>query len=205
MSDDTKGSGAPGAGGGANSEVDSTKKPVSFDDHDRALKDLHKFKAEAKEAKERAAQLEQDKMLAEGKKDEVIKSLQGTVTELKTKHSEMQKTFAWDKVKNVLKTKAASAGIINGGAADKFVSLVDFKGRNPFRDDTTFDADENVLNQVFEDAKKDMPYFFSKDGPNIKDTNPAGGGSGSANNGNDYSKMTLDQIREAARKQSAQQ
>ena len=205
MSDESKGSGAPADASGAQTGAESKeKKTVSFDDHDRALKDLHKYKAQAKEAADKAAALEQEKLLAEGKKDEVIKSLQGTVAELKNKTAEMQKNFAWDKVKNVLKTKAASAGIIDSGAADKFVSLVDFKGRNPFRDDSTFDADENVLNQVFEDAKKDMPYFFSKAGPTIKDTTPPNG-TMTVDHGNDFSKMTLDQIRESARKQSARQ
>lgn len=199
MSESTKGVGdsanASGAQDGAQSKETKT---TSNPDLERALKDLHKYKAQAKEYEQKLSEVEQGKMLAEGKKDELIATLQKTVTELKGKHSEMQKTYAWDKVQGWLKTKAATSGILaEGGAVDKFVSLIDFKGRNPFRDDSTFQLEETVLSQVFEESKKEMPYFFGKPSPSVKDITPGGG---TIDGGTDFSKMTLDELKQHARK-----
>lgn len=200
MSEESKGSGAPADKGGAQDGSSKDQKQNQNPDLDRALKDLHKYKSQAKEYEAKLSELEQGKMLAEGKKDELIVSLQKQVTELKSKNGEMQKTYAWDKVQGWLKTKAAQGGIIgDGGAVDKFVSLIDFKGRNPFRDDSTFQLEETVLAQVFEDAKKEMPYFFAKPGPSVRDVNPQN----QVESGNgDYSKMSLDQMREKAKTMS---
>jgi len=194
--------------GGANAETggaqsgENTKetKPITNADHDRALKNSHKYKTQAKELADKAQTLEQEKLMAEGKKDELIGQLQKQLNETKLKQSEMQKTFAWDKVQGWLKTRAATSGVIDGGAVDKFVSLIDLKGRNPFRDDSTFQLEENVLTQVFEDAKKEMPYFFGKPSPSLKDITPGGGTIESGTM--DYSKMTLDQLKEQAKKLS---
>lgn len=198
MSESVKGSGAPAEASGAQDGAQSKEtKQASNPDLDRALKDLHKYKAQAKEYEQKLSEVEQGKMLAEGKKDELIATLQKQVTELKGKHSDMQKTYAWDKVQGWLKTKAATSGILaEGGAVDKFVSLVDFKGRNPFRDDSTFQLEETVLSQVFEDAKKEMPYFFGKPSPSVKDVVPNGG---AIEGGVDFSKMSLEQMKEWAR------
>lgn len=195
MSESTNGSGAPADESGAQTGAQESKAKVqSNGDLERALKDLHKFKAQAKDLEAKTQQLEQDKLMAEGKKDELITTLQKQLNESKSKTSEMQKTYAFDKVNNWLKTKAATSGIIvEGGAIDKFVSLIDFKGKNPFRDEQTFAIEENILSQVFEDAKKEMPYFFGKPSPSIKDITPGSGDISSA--GNDYSKMTLDQLK----------
>jgi len=186
---------ASGAQGGANSK--DTTKQTTNPDLERALKDLHKYKSQVKEYESKFSELEQGKLLAEGKKDELISTLQKQLNELKSKSSEMQKTYAWDKVQGWLKTKAATSGIIGeGGAVDKFVSLVDFKGKNPFRDDATFQLEETVLTQVFEDARKEMPYFFGKPSPSVKDVVPNGG---AIEGGVDFSKMSLDQMKEWAR------
>jgi hypothetical protein len=202
MSESAKGSGTPaGASGTQDGEVQTEKKVSTNTEQEKALKDLQRYKARVKELEEKSQNLEQEKMLAEGKKDELISTLQKQLNETKSKQSETQKAYAWDKVQGWLKTKAATSGVIDGGAVDKFVSLIDLKGRNPFRDDTTFALEETVLSQVFDDAKKEMPYFFGKPGPNVKDITPGGGtiesGSG------DYSKMSLDQLKEKARSMSA--
>lgn len=202
MSESTKGVGdSANAVGDQNGAQPNDKKQVTTNpDLERALKDLHKYKAQAKEYEAKLAELEQGKMLAEGKKDELIATLQKQVTDLKGKHGEMQKTYAWDKVQGWLKTKAATSGILSeGGAVDKFVSLIDFKGRNPFRDDATFQLEETVLSQVFEDAKKEMPYFFGKPSPSVKDIVPNGG---AIDGGTDFSKMSLDELKQHARKVS---
>jgi hypothetical protein len=197
MSESAKGSGAPADASGAQTGAETKEtKTITNPDLDRALKDLHKYKTQAKELADKTQTLEQEKLMAEGKKDELISQLQKQLNETKTKQSEMQKTFAWDKVQNWLKTKAATSGIVDGGAVDKFVSLVDLKGRNPFRDDSTFQLEENVLSQVFEESKKEMPYFFGKPGPSVKDITPNGG---VIEGGMDFSKMTLDQLKEKAK------
>ena len=200
MSESTKGVGDSASAVGDQTGEQSKETKTINPDLERALKDLHKYKAEARELASKAQQLEQEKLMAEGKKDELISQLQKQLNETKQKQSEMQKTFAWDKVQGWLKTKAATSGVIDGGAVDKFVSLIDLKGRNPFRDDTTFQLEENVLSQVFEDAKKEMPYFFGKPSPSVKDITPGGGAIESG--AMDFSKMTLDQLKEQAKKLS---
>lgn len=202
MSESTKGSGTPADASGTQDGANSKDKKSSTNPElDGALKDLHKWKTQAKELEAKAQKLEQDKLMAEGKKDELISQLQKQLTETKTKQSEMQKVYALDKVNGWLKTKAATSGVIDGGAVDKFVSLIDFKGRNPFRDDTTFALEENTLSQVFEDAKKEMPYFFGKPGPNVKDITPGGGNIETGNM--DFSKMSLVELKAHATKLSA--
>jgi hypothetical protein len=56
------------------------------------------------------------------------------------------------------------------------------------------------LADLIEDARKEMPYFFSKAGPKIKDTTPNGSGSGIESGDVDFSKMSLDEMRSFARK-----
>lgn len=198
MSESTKGSGAPADASGAQTGAENKDtKITTTQDLDRALKDLHKYKSQAKEYETKLSELEQGKLMAEGKKDELITSLQKQLTETKASQSQMQKTFALDKVQGWLKTKAATSGIIDGGAVEKFVSLIDFKGRNPFRDDSTFQLEENVLAQVFEESKKEMPYFFGKPSPSVKDITP---GTGTIDaGGEDFSKLSLDQLKERAK------
>ena len=108
MSESTMGSGAPANASGAQvgAETKAETKVATNPDLERALKDLHKYKAQAKELESKTQTLEQEKLMAEGKKDELISQLQKQLNETKTKQSEMQKTFAWDKVQNWLKTKA---------------------------------------------------------------------------------------------------
>lgn len=204
MSESTKGVGDSASEVGDQSGESKETKTVSNVDLERALKDLHKYKAKNKEYEAKLSELENGKLMAEGKKDELISQLQKQLNETKSKQAEMQKTYAFDKVQGWLKTKAATSGIIaEGGAVDKFVSLIDFKGRNPFRDDSTFQLEENVLSQVFEESKKEMPYFFGKPNPNVKDITP--NGSAIESGGSDFSKMSLDQLKEHARKLSNRQ
>lgn len=170
-------------------------------DLERALRDLQKYKARARELESATQTLEQEKLMAEGKKDELINQLQKQLNETKAKTQDMQKTYAYDKVQGWLRTKAVTSGIINdGGAVDKFVSLIDLNGRNPFRDDSTFQLEENVLSQVFEDAKKEMPYFFGKPSPSVKDITPHGGSIEAG--GPDFKSMSLSQLKEYAKKVS---
>jgi hypothetical protein len=201
MSENANGVGDSANAVGDQSGEQSKEQKATNPDLERALKDLHKFKSQARELADKAQALEQEKLMAEGKKDELISQLQKQLNETKTKTSELQKTFAWDKVNGWLKTKAATSGIIaEGGAVDKFVSLIDLKGRNPFRDDSTFQLEESVLSQVFEEHKKEMPYFFGKPSPSVKDITPNGGTI--ETNGSDYSKMSLEQLKAHATKLS---
>jgi len=199
MSENANGVGDSAKAVGDQSGEQSKEQKATNPDLERALKDLHKFKAQAKELADKAQALEQEKLMAEGKKDELISQLQKQLNETKSKTSEMQKTFAWDKVQGWLKTKALADGFHNGNI-EKFVSLADFSGRNPFRDDSTFQLEESVLSNVFDELKKEMPGFFGKPSPNVKDITPNGGAI--ETNGSDYSKMSLEQLKAHATKLS---
>ena len=203
MSEEMAGDAAPQATGNAVVEentqtVDSGKAEstgaVQYETHKRTVAKLKNWQQKAESLEERLNSVEQDKLAAEGKKDELIENLRKSNLEKDQRLKSTLGNFAYSSLTNQLETQAVSAGCVDVKALSK---LVDLAGVSV--DDETFVADADQLKGLVDDAKRNMPYLFSKPGPKINTRSP--GGPGSVDSGGaDYSKMSMDEIMDEAAK-----
>lgn len=142
-------------------------------------------------------EIEQAKLLAEGKKDEYITQLQN---QMKTVNADLKKTkatYALKTVKDQVKIKAGLFGCID---TDLLTKAMDLESLNVSMVDDDFNVDDENLTAQLEAMRKQKPHLFKQAGPEIKDGLP--GSSKMQNVGIDYSSMTLAQMQELAGKMS---
>jgi membrane-bound lytic murein transglycosylase len=204
MTDITTGSSANGTvttqSNGLATEVNDIqiKNPEGVLAKNKELIELVKKEKQAKaDMAQRLQELEQAKMQAEGKKEELIAQLQSQIkqkeAELKTKTAK----FAFKSVTEKASRKAAELGCINPELLLKALDLEQLKVS--VVDEDSFDVDLDSLNGQLEQARKSMPYLFKQAGPQIKDGVPSAQGMQKTGEV-DFSKMTTAQLIDYAKK-----
>lgn len=180
---------------GADSSVNDTeiKNPESILAKNRELLALQrKQKDELDSMKNRLAEIEQQKMSAEGKKDEVITKLNEQIRSANTELSKLKTSYAVRTVQNQVKQKAAEMGCVD---TDLLLKAVDLQAISVV--DEEFNVDQQLLGTQMESLKKTKPFLFKKSGPDIKDGIPVNSG---MQNGVDVSKMSLKEMKAFALK-----
>lgn len=179
MAETTQGGGATTADGSAKAAATTTVeatevKTVKYDDHKRALDDLHRFKTEAKEAKAQLEQVQQDNL----KKAQDFKTLWENEQKLRTDAEaglgKLKNAIVNNEKYTAIKTAAMKAGL-RADAVDMLdhipVEGVEVEATNQGRF-LVHGADTFV-----EHLKKKMPFAFSNtETPKFN----GGGASGSA-------------------------
>lgn len=204
MTDITTVSGANGAtntqANGQATDVNDiqVKNPEAVLAKNKELLELVKKEKQSKaDMMQKLQELEQAKMQAEGKKDELIAQLQ---TQLKQKDVEVKtKTakFAFKSVKEQTSRKAAEMGCIDPDLLLKAMDLDALKV--DVVDEDTFSVDLETLTGQLEQVRKTKPYLFKQAGPQIKDGVPSKGEFNKASVA-DFTKMSTAEIIEYAKK-----
>lgn len=113
--------------------------------------------------------LKEDKLMSEGKKDEVMESLRTKNKELESKLQTSIGNFAYKAVSGEVAKEAMKLGCVD---ADALIQLVDL-GELDVSDDFMVDAEQ--VKTMLEDVKKKRPYLFQKEAPKFIDGKPQSG------------------------------
>lgn len=135
---------------------------------DKLLSETKKLKADMAELRKIADSAHQEKLQAEGKKDELIASLRKEKDALTQKVVGSHSAFATRVIHGELKAEAAKAGCVS---LEDFVRLVDIES---IEVDDNYNPDPEKVKAIVQDAMKMKPYLFSKSAPNINTKLPNG-------------------------------
>ncbi len=176
MQTDVEGGAPIGDGGAGTGGKDGLDNHVSYENHQRLLKQKKKADERLRELEAREKELLLEKQKAEGKKDEVITTLEQEVEELKGNNRKFLKNMTEKTLKTEI-TKAALAKGIRPDRVEKFLKLTEdsfFK-----ESDIQVDEDFNIVNRdafesVLEKEVKDNADWFTKAVAGPSDVTPSG-------------------------------
>jgi hypothetical protein len=160
----------------------------------RVLSEKKKEQAQRRELESRLQLLEQEKLEAEGKKEELIKALRTQVKDLSVKLNETKATYAERVVRDQIGLRAKELGCLD---SDLLTKAINFDTLEVNEDN--FSVDPQSLEAQLEGIRKTKPFLFKSVGPAIRDGVPSKSGSTSGA-GLDLSKMTTEQLKEYAMK-----
>ncbi len=159
------------------------------------LSSLQKEKQSKIELMQKMKEIEQSKLQAEGKKDELIAQLQADLRQTQGDYNKTKAKYALKTVKSQVALKAKELGCIDTEMLTKAMNL---EGLQVNIVDDDFNVDESNLMQELETVRKQKSYLFKQPGPEIRDGTP---NTNIAKTGPvDYSKLTTAQIIEMAKK-----
>ncbi len=212
MAKDDK-SGAGGANDGVSDDIDKetddgvadpggddeTEK-VSRSTYKKAVSQAKSARERAKLAEERASQLEQEKLAAEGNKDEQLKKLNADLLKARQANKEIYGNIAKKTLNAQVKAAATAAGCID---PDAVLALADLSELDV--DSQSFEADAQDVQAVIAALKKSKAYLFNKSAPNVNTRMPGGQGNSKAPQKEDLSKLTTEQLRNRLRQLDVEQ
>ena len=163
---------------------------------EKLLGENKKLKAQLAELQRIAESAQQEKLQAEGKKDELINSLKQEKEQLKQKVLGTHSAFATRIIHGELKAEAAKAGCVS---LDDFVRLVDIEA---IEVDENYNPDPEKVKSLVQEAVKTRPYLFSKTAPNINTKLPNGNTEGMDLKKEDLSKLSSKELLELAHRRA---
>jgi len=140
---------------------------VKYETYSRVLGKLKNTEAEFNQLKERLSSLEQEKLEAEGNKDELIQSLRKELNERKTREKTIIGSIALSQGKNALVDEAVKAGCNSPEILTKLLEG-DLQG---LEYDQEFRPDRDQVRTLVEEARKKNPILFSKEPPKTANHN----------------------------------
>lgn len=156
----------------------------------RLLSEKKREQEKRRELESRLTSLEQEKLEAEGKKDDLIKALKAQVGDVTKKYNQATMTYAERLVQAQVSQKAKELGCIDTDLLTKAIDI----GQLEVGED--FSVDPNTLEQQLLSVRKSKPYLFKTEAPKIKDGVPSTKGAQSVKA--DLSKMTLAEMKKYA-------
>lgn len=145
----------------------SDAQTVKYESYRKAVNEKKKLQAQAEEMSARLAELEETQMATEGKKDELIQSLQGRLKEKEAKLKETYSTFAYNSVAAQLKAEAHKLGCVD---AETLIQVTPLDSLEVGED---FNVDGESLKMLLEEQKEKRPYLFQRQSVAVKDGVPA--------------------------------
>jgi len=138
-----------------------TQKVPSYEYHKKLLGQHKTLKSQYEELQARMQKVEEEKMVAEGNKDELISSLRERLDKTESASKQMQANYAYNVVSGQVMQEAAKMGCVD---TEALLQLADL---------TQLEADENYnvyatqVKELLEMAKSKRPYLFQKAAPKI--------------------------------------
>lgn len=164
---------------------------------DKLLGENKKLKAQMLEQQRLVEAAQQEKLQAEGKKDELIASLKKEKDALTQKVVGTHSSFASRVIHGELKAEAAKFGCVS---LEDFVRLVDI---DSIEVDENYNPDPDKVKSLVQDAIKTRPFLFSKSAPNINNSLP--NGHVGSEKKEDLSKLSTAQLLELAHQTRARE
>lgn len=163
----------PDASGELQENEESRKREdvVAYDTHRKLLSEKKKTQAQLEELKKQLGQYEQQKLEAEGRKDEVIKSLRQQLSEKESILKEKDSRYAWNVVSGQIKSRATQEGC---KSPDKLLRLLDKEDLSALEVDDNYMVNQDDLSRIIEKAKRENDFLFSARKANVNDLPPSG-------------------------------
>ena len=140
--------------------------------HRRALAQRAKFKAENDDLKARLEKYEQERLMAEGKKDEALDYWKEKAAEYESKYKESTANFGKNQVKSQLTKRLMDAGCVEPDVAISLINREEMRAV-----DENFNVDDKDLERIVDGLKRDpraqKVRLFSATG--VNDITPATG------------------------------
>jgi len=152
--------------------VNDDKNTVHYDTYKRVLSKLKSRENEFDTLKEKYQTVQNDKLEAEGNKDQLIESLRKEVIETKGKLKATVGTIARSNAMTAIVDEAVKAGCNSPDVVKKF--LEDQLGELEYDED--FQPDRDQVKALIEDARAKAPVLFGKEAPKIANHNNSSGG-----------------------------
>jgi hypothetical protein len=156
-------------GRGANGTDDSAEQ-VSYHTYKRVLGNLKKTEKEKAQLLDELQKREDEKLQAEGKKDDLITRITQERDEAKKQVDLQNRKYAYQLISTQVMNEIAKRGAKDPGA---LVRLLDSEFSN-LEWDENMTVNESDLRRMVDSAQKKYPYFFEKAAPNVNDGIPAG-------------------------------
>lgn len=169
MSDSTGADGTQTPDGQTQTNTDGVGKKqdkVSYETFDKAMSSLNREKQARKELEEKLQKIQEEKMLAEGKKDEFIESLKSKYSALEEAVKKEKAQRALDNFKYKLSEVAAKKGFKNPSLATKLFQISDFEL------DQNNDVRIDQIESKFEELRQKESYLFAQSQTKVPDGNP---------------------------------
>ena len=152
----------------------------------------NELQSKIEEMQEKLKHFETEKMQLEGNKDEAIERLRNELAEALKEKKSVKTNYAFSTVKKQVEAKAKALGCYKPEFLINNIDLGKIKV-----DSETFDVDEETLDILLEDFKKENPFLFKSGNVKINDVNPKAAGSSQKISLRD---MTPQQLEELYRK-----
>jgi hypothetical protein len=167
----------------------SDNSTVQYQTHKRALSQLKNAQSENDNLKARLEAVSNEKLEAEGNKDELINSLKKQMMEKDVKLKATVGSIARTQAMSAIVDEAVKAGCNSPDIVKKY--LEDQIGSLTF--DGDFNPDREQVKLLIEDTKRTSPILFSKDAPRVASHNINAAGV-SKTNKPDIKKLSIDEL-----------
>ena len=168
--------------------------------YQKALAEKRNWSEKAKLLESRLKELEQEKMARDGQKDELISALQKEAKDLRESLTKTKKSYAYNSVLKQVELKAAEMGCVDTQLLTKALDLDSLTVTVVSDDD--YRVDESALLPHLEKLRKEKSFLFKQAAPNFKDGVPASTSGVITSKQVDFSKMSLAEMKEYAKKQN---
>lgn len=143
---------------------------VAYDTYRRVVGKSKKVMAENDELKQRLNLIEQDKMAADGKKDDVIKSLREELGQTRSQLDSQKQNYAWNIFSSNIKAEAAKRGCKD---PDKLLKLLDKEDLGSVEVDDNYTVNRDDLSRLMDKAIRENDFLFGKPAVKVNDVTPS--------------------------------
>jgi hypothetical protein len=141
----------------ASGETVESKDSVSLTSYQKVLKEKKSFQSRLSEYESKLQKLEEEKLHAEGKKEELLDSYKKRVQELESRLDKTNKSYAWNTLTGSIKTEAVKAGCKD---PDKLIRLMDDEDLRSIEIGDNFTINTESLKEIIEKNKKENYFLF---------------------------------------------
>lgn len=135
---------------------------VAYETHKRLLGEKKKVQSQLAELEAKYNSLNEERLSAEGKKDELLEAYKKRISEMEGKVNE----FAYSSVSNAVRMKAKEMGCVDDDALVKLVDL------STLSVGEGFSVDQEEVKTMLESLKKEKSYLFKPLNPNVNNSVP---------------------------------
>lgn len=146
--------------------VSGAEQKVSYETYKRTLDEAKKVKATLKEMQDQLSKINEEKLLAEGKKDEVIKQKEKELADIKSRLERERAEGIITRVQSKIAEVANKFGAYDASDVVKNISIKDLN----LDEDGNFDT--SVLESKVDALKKQKNYLFKAATSTVVDANP---------------------------------
>lgn len=133
------------------------KDSVSFDSHQKLLKEKKSLLSKYSELESMVSKLSQEKDMAEGNKDKVIDELKKQNQQIKSDFEKTKQTYTWSTLTSEIKREAAKNGCKD---PDKLLRLMSDEDLRSLEIGEDFSIDSGSLKELIEKNRKENHFLF---------------------------------------------